>query len=87
MIEIKVLFNEGTRRICEICGQKCLATLFCEYCVRNYLKTNFSNWTSKNDKIDNLIQECQIETLGPDYIVEWIPYNNLQKISNRRWNL
>ncbi|POG61959.1 kinase-like domain-containing protein [Rhizophagus irregularis DAOM 181602=DAOM 197198] len=76
----KLVYNEGTRRVCEICNQKCLATLYCEYCVRNYLKNNFSNWTSGNDDIDNLIQECQINTLEPDSIVEWIPYNNLKNI-------
>src|SRR5436190_19728269 len=76
----KVLFNEGTKRICKNCNQECLATLYCEYCVRNYLKANFSNWTSGNDNIDNLIQKCQMETLNPVTIVEWIPYNNLQNI-------
>src|SRR4051812_6489021 len=76
----KVLLNEGTKRICENCNQECLATLYCELCVRNYLKANFSNWTSGNDGIDNLIQECQMKTLEPEKVVEWIPYNNLQNI-------
>ena len=90
MIEIKLLnkthdrekihYNSGTKRICENCNQECLATLFCEYCVRNYLKANFSNWTSGNDDIDNLIQKCQLESLEPEKIVEWIPYNNLQDV-------
>src|SRR5687768_3472417 len=76
----KVLNNSGTKRICENCNQECLATLFCEYCVRNYLKAKFSNWTSGNDNIDNLIQKCQMEIFRPSSIVEWIPYNNLQNI-------
>src|ERR1051325_11448160 len=76
----KLLNNYGTKRICEICNQECLATLHCEYCVRNYLKANFSNWTSGNDDIDNLIQKCQMETLRPAGIAEWIPYDNLQNI-------
>jgi hypothetical protein len=76
----KILRNEGKRRICENCAQKCLATLYCEFCVRNYLKANFSRWTSGNSDIDNLIQKCQMETLMPSIIVEWIPYNNLQNI-------
>jgi hypothetical protein len=76
----KVKFNEGTKRICESCNQECLATLYCECCVRNYLKANFTNWTSGNINIDNLIQKCQMETLGPNDIVEWIPYNNLENI-------
>jgi hypothetical protein len=74
----KIRNNSGTKRICENCNQECLATLFCEYCVRNYLKANFSNWTSGNDKIDDLIQKCQMETLEPEMIIEWIPPDNLQ---------
>ncbi|CAB4435827.1 unnamed protein product [Rhizophagus irregularis] len=76
----KIRYNDGTRRICENCNQKCLATLYCEYCVRNYLKANFSNWTSGNNNIDKLIKNCQLETLKPDKIIEWIPYNKLQNI-------
>ncbi|POG72282.1 kinase-like domain-containing protein, partial [Rhizophagus irregularis DAOM 181602=DAOM 197198] len=76
----KVLFNKGTRRICENCNQECLAISYCEYCVRNYLKLNFLNWTSGNNDIDNLIQKCQMETIEPEKIFEWIPYDNLQNI-------
>ncbi|GET63093.1 kinase-like domain-containing protein [Rhizophagus irregularis DAOM 181602=DAOM 197198] len=76
----KVRINSGTKRICENCKQECLATLYCEYCVRNYLKEDFSNWTSGNDDIDNLIQKCQMESLMPSRIVEWIPYSNLENI-------
>src|SRR4051812_22913425 len=76
----KIFYNSGARRICENCNQKCLATLYCEYCVQNYLKNNFSNWTSGNNDIDDLIKICQMETFMPNVIVEWIPYNNLQNI-------
>ena len=76
----KLSFNEGEKRICEICNQECLATLYCEICVRNYLKANFSNWTSGNDNIDNLIQKCQMDSLAPDMVVEWIPYNKVQNV-------
>src|SRR3989440_5958714 len=76
----KILNNEGTKRICENCQDECLATLYCEHCVRNHLKANFSNWTSENDEIDNLIRKCQMDSLGPDMIVKWIPNNNLQNI-------
>ncbi|RIA79023.1 hypothetical protein C1645_841760 [Glomus cerebriforme] len=78
--KFKILKNEGTKRICENCKVECLATVYCEYCVQNYLKTKFSNWTSGNNDIDNLIQKCQMETISPSKIIEWIPYNNLQKI-------
>jgi hypothetical protein len=78
--EAKISYNEGAKRICENCNQECLATLFCERCVRNYLKAKFSNWTSGNDDIDNLIQECQMNTITPNLTPEWIPYKNLKGI-------
>src|SRR3989442_1057781 len=65
----KIINNVGKRRICENCNQECLATLYCEYCVQNYLQTKFSNWTSGNDDIDDLIQTFQMETLMPSKIV------------------
>ncbi|RIA80244.1 hypothetical protein C1645_882273, partial [Glomus cerebriforme] len=77
----KIIYNKGKKRICENCQEECLATLYCEYCIRNYLEEKFSNWTSGNDDIDDLIQECQMESLSPDSIVEWIPYSNLQNIN------
>src|SRR4051794_29886501 len=57
----KIRFNEGKKRICENCQLECLATLYCEHCIRNYLKTKFSNWTSGNNDIDDLIRECQMK--------------------------
>ena len=76
----KIIFNEGTKRICENCQDECLATSYCEICIQNYLKANFSNWTSGNNDIDNLIQKCQEKIYSPELIIEWIPYNNLQNI-------
>jgi hypothetical protein len=79
--EDKIRYNDGIKRVCENCNQECLATLYCEHCVRNHLKAKFSSWTSGNDDIDNLIQKCQMETQGPGYIIEWIPYHsNLQNV-------
>jgi hypothetical protein len=76
----KIISNSGTKRICESCNKECLATLYCEYCVRNYLKVKFSNWTSGNNNIDILIKKCQMEAFAPFKIIEWIPYEKLQNI-------
>ncbi|RIA87284.1 hypothetical protein C1645_827992 [Glomus cerebriforme] len=42
--------------------------------------SNFLNWTSGNDDIDNLIQKCQLETDEPNLIIKRIPYNNFHYI-------
>ncbi|GBC10391.1 hypothetical protein RclHR1_00960008 [Rhizophagus clarus] len=76
----KIIKDEDEKRICENCQSECLATSYCEICIRNYLKSHFSNWISDNDDIDNLIQKCQMETVAPTRIIEWILYNNLRNI-------
>src|SRR5947208_4041153 len=81
MIYIKLFIMKESKEFVKIVKKKCLATLYCEFCVRDYLKANFSNWTSGNDDIDNLIQSRQLKALEPNGIVEWIPYGNLQNIN------
>jgi hypothetical protein len=76
----KIRSNNGTKRHCESCLQECFATSYCELCIRTYLKNNFSNWTSGSDDIDDLIQGCQVESLQPCKIIEWIPYDNLRNV-------
>ncbi|GES75173.1 kinase-like domain-containing protein [Rhizophagus clarus] len=78
--KVKIVYNEGTKRICENCFHKYLATLYCEYCIRKYLMKEFSNWTSGDVCVDSLIRNCQINTYTPNDIVEWIPYENLKNI-------
>ncbi|GBC07977.1 hypothetical protein RclHR1_07830004 [Rhizophagus clarus] len=77
----KVLYNEGEKRICENCKEECLATYYCEYCVRSFLIKNFLEWSSNNDGIDKLIKNCQIRTLSPKKIIEWIPFDKFKNIN------
>ncbi|GBB93540.1 hypothetical protein RclHR1_21900002 [Rhizophagus clarus] len=54
---------------------------WCKSCHINYLKNNFTNWTSGNEIIDNFIQKKQLNLkTSCDLIFEWIPYNELTEI-------
>ncbi|GBB94225.1 hypothetical protein RclHR1_23130002 [Rhizophagus clarus] len=54
---------------------------WCKSCHINYLKDNFTNWTSGNEMIDNFIQKKQLNLkTSYDLIFEWIPYNELTEI-------
>ncbi|GBB95705.1 hypothetical protein RclHR1_00260010 [Rhizophagus clarus] len=75
-----ILFNSGEGRLCENCYHECLAMSYCEYCLRNYLESKFSDWTSGNIDIDSLIQKCQMGSCAPNMIVGWIPYDKLENI-------
>ncbi|EXX58438.1 hypothetical protein RirG_197970 [Rhizophagus irregularis DAOM 197198w] len=68
---------------CKTCGEiyTKIDYKWCEPCQINDLKQNFTNWTSDNNKIDELIQEMQLKIKNyDDMIVEWIPYNQLNDI-------
>jgi hypothetical protein len=73
-----VLQNE----YCEICYEpyENIKEEWCQLCQTNYLKTNFENWTSKNEVIDDFIQEIQLKSHSFDRIIEWIPYNQFNDI-------
>ncbi|UZO06216.1 uncharacterized protein OCT59_026547 [Rhizophagus irregularis] len=72
---------------CENCGKEYTDTFhkWCKPCQISNLKKNFTNWTSKNEKIDKFIQEMQLKNFHfTNIIVEWIPYeqfNNIKKIN------
>ena len=54
---------------------------WCKTCQIKYLKENFTNLTSGNEKIDDLIQEKQSEiNNSQDIVFEWIPYNQFNSI-------
>ena len=76
----KVLFNQGHSLKCENCNLNRLATFYCENCIRNYLVSKFLIWSSGNNDIDNLIKSYQINSIAPNMIIEWIPYENLENI-------
>ncbi|PKY33760.1 hypothetical protein RhiirB3_452927 [Rhizophagus irregularis] len=48
----KIFYNDGTRRICENCNQKCLATLYCEY--SDWINGEYDEWDSVKKQLIRL---------------------------------
>ncbi|RIA94154.1 hypothetical protein C1645_583129 [Glomus cerebriforme] len=68
--------NEVLPSVCKKCGEE--YHKWCKPCRQSYLKENFTNWTSENEKIDDFIQEMQLN--DDDIIFEWILYNQFDNI-------
>src|SRR4051794_7129834 len=68
---------------CKKCGEGYTYVYYnwCKPCQIENLKENFTNWTSGNEKIDELIQEMQLKFDDiNDIVFEWIPYNQFSDI-------
>ncbi|RHZ84430.1 hypothetical protein Glove_82g74 [Diversispora epigaea] len=78
--QLRVENNSEEKQQCNNCQNWHQAIQYCEYCIRKYLENNFGNWTSGNDEIDKLIQECQKKTLAPFAVIEWISYDQFENI-------
>ncbi|RHZ80393.1 hypothetical protein Glove_136g68 [Diversispora epigaea] len=78
----RIVDNSVEKQHCNNCQNWHQATQYCEFCVRKYLKNDFGNWTSGNNEIDKLIQECQKKTIAPDIVIEWIEYDQFMNIEH-----
>ncbi|RHZ57523.1 hypothetical protein Glove_386g40 [Diversispora epigaea] len=77
---IRINENSAEKQQCNNCQNWHQATQYCEFCIRKYLENNFGNWTSGNNEIDKLIQECQQTTVQPYGVIEWISYDQFESV-------
>ncbi|RHZ77289.1 hypothetical protein Glove_183g65 [Diversispora epigaea] len=75
----RIAYNCAEKQQCTNCLSWHQVTRCCKFCIRKYLKNGFGNWTSGNNEIDKLIQECQ-ETVAPNGVIEWIEYDQFENI-------
>ncbi|RIB15934.1 kinase-like domain-containing protein [Gigaspora rosea] len=69
------------KRQCQICQSWTYSIQYCEFCIQDYLKVDFGNWTSGNDEIDIIIRQSQICVSSPEKIFRWIPYEDFEKVT------
>ncbi|RHZ73723.1 hypothetical protein Glove_229g22 [Diversispora epigaea] len=77
---LRIISNSLEKQQCNNCQNWHQAIQYCEFCIRKYLKNNFGNWTSGNNEIDKLIQECQQITISPNTVIEWISYDQFENV-------
>ncbi|CAB5390447.1 unnamed protein product [Rhizophagus irregularis] len=79
--------------VCNKCDEKYTKTYktyvkWCRSCQINYLKNDFTKWTSGNEEIDDFIQKMQLKVDSSYYdtIIEWIPYNQFINVKEIKKN-
>ncbi|RGB39892.1 kinase-like domain-containing protein [Rhizophagus diaphanus] len=84
---IFVFYEKYYENYCDRCCKKYTNKNYkwCKPCQINYLKGNFTNWTSGDKKIDEFIQKKLLQINSPqDLMFEWIPYNQFSNIKKRK---
>ncbi|EXX74633.1 Ste20p [Rhizophagus irregularis DAOM 197198w] len=66
--------------ICGECKEPGTGERWCQNCNSKRFKNNFKNWTSKNNDIDEFIQQSQINSVHYMKYLEWIPFKNFKDI-------
>ncbi|RIB25859.1 kinase-like domain-containing protein [Gigaspora rosea] len=58
---------------------------YCPYCQSEVFKEKFNDWTSGNEKIDNIIRNSQLYAEDDGLAMEWVPFTkftNIEKIKD-----
>ncbi|RHZ85541.1 hypothetical protein Glove_64g52 [Diversispora epigaea] len=66
--------------ICPECNQKPFEYGWCKTCNSKHFQNDFNKWTSGNNKIDNSIQDAQLNANDRWEVIEWIPFDRFKKI-------
>ena len=66
---------------CNVC-QKDYTDYFryCKPCQAKIFKKKFSDWSSGNDDIDEIIQSAQLNAENINSVLEWIPFSKFENI-------
>ncbi|GET03171.1 kinase-like domain-containing protein [Rhizophagus clarus] len=83
-VYVLVFENDYFNKHCEKCGNKRENNYVWCKCYTEYLKNDFTNWTSGNEKLDSLIQKYQSKYDGDGEIFEWIPYDKFIDVKEVR---
>ena len=75
-----VTYKLGNPKECNKCKLIRYSDRFCEGCISLQLQSLFTTWTSGNNIIDDFIQQCQMASSLPGYILEWIPFEQFEKV-------
>ncbi|CAB4470083.1 unnamed protein product [Rhizophagus irregularis] len=65
--------------ICKRCDSEFIYQNWCYNCEAQEFQKKFSNWTSENESLDELIQYSQLSAIKNDTYFEWINFNRFKK--------
>ncbi|CAB4435081.1 unnamed protein product [Rhizophagus irregularis] len=66
---------------CKYCNSTRYSERYCENCIREYLRGEFSKWSSGDETVDKFIQYNQLQASVPPFILEWISPDQFENVT------
>src|ERR1044072_1335441 len=66
--------------LCRECSQPNTGDVWCQSCNSKHFQCDFNKWTSGNKKIDEFMQNFQLNATCHEEVLEWIPYEKFKNI-------
>ncbi|PKK69209.1 kinase-like protein, partial [Rhizophagus irregularis] len=66
---------------CKYCNSTRYSEIYCENCIREFLRGEFSKWSSGDETVDKFIQHNQLQASVPPFILEWISPDQFENIT------
>ncbi|CAB4441600.1 unnamed protein product [Rhizophagus irregularis] len=66
---------------CKYCNSTRYSERYCENCIREHLRGEFSKWSSGDETVDKFIQYNQLQASVPPFILEWISPDQFENIT------
>ena len=79
----KLILNEELKKwyknygLCKECKRIKSGYKWCGFCI---FQSNFKNWTSGNQVIDEFIQKTQLKAIWYNELIEWIEYDRFENV-------
>ncbi|RIA97396.1 hypothetical protein C1645_814102 [Glomus cerebriforme] len=79
--DMKSLKHQMKKKLCLICRFKSNFFNWCNKCKLKHFQFNYGEFPSENNEIDNFLKDIYCKIEKSKELIEWIPYNELEKIT------
>src|SRR5581483_3739924 len=63
---------------CDVCGKCNTGFYYCQSCQAKIFEEKFSQWSSGDDEIDQIIRSSQLNAKNENEVITWILFSEFQ---------
>ena len=63
---------------CDVCGKDNTGFYYCQSCQAKIFEEKFSQWSSGDDEIDQIIRTSQLNAKNENEVINWVLFSEFQ---------